>query len=194
LIGNDPAHRFGGLACLLRQIEHAAAQLLARLIEFALNLARHVLHFGDRLTEAVSGVFERPGQLRVGLFESRLQCLCGSLAFLGRRVANAFKLAGDRNRRAPCRGCERGADLLSASLGPGETVFDIRRESPKRRFKSLAAAREVADECLQAAVAVPKGVVERLLLPGEILPDLCERLRMLRELSRERAGVGLGGG
>ena len=139
-------------------------------------------------------MFERAGQLRVGLFEGRLQRLGGSLAFLGGRVANAFKLAGDRNRRAPCSGCERGADLLSASLGPGETVFDVGRESPKRRFESLATAREIADERLQVAVAVLKGVVERLLLSGEIPSDRCERLRVLRELPRERACVGLGGG
>ena len=61
LIGNHPPHRFGGLACLLRQIEHAATQLLPRLVEFALNLARHVLHFGDRLTETVGGVIKRAG-------------------------------------------------------------------------------------------------------------------------------------
>ena len=164
------------------------------MVEFALNLARHVLHFGDRLTEAVSGVFERAGQLRVGLFEGRLQRLGGSLALLGRRVANGFKLAGDRNRRAPCGGGERGADLLSASLGPGETVFDVGRKSPERRFEGLAAAREIADERLEAAVAVLKGVVERLLLPGEIPSDRCERLRMLGELPGERARVGLGGG
>ena len=47
LVGNDPSHRVCGLARLLWQIEDAAAQLLPGLIQFTLNLARHVLHFGD---------------------------------------------------------------------------------------------------------------------------------------------------
>ena len=194
LIGNDPPHRFGGLARLLRQIEHAAAQLLPSLIEFALNLARHVLHFGDRLAEAVGGVFERAGQLRVGLFEGRLQRLRGSLALLGRGVANGFKLARDRDRRAPCGGGERSADLLGASLRPGEAVFDVGREAPERRLEGLAAAGEIADERLEAAVAVFEGVVERLLLPCEIPSDRRESFRVLGELPGERACVGLGGG
>ena len=69
-------------------------------VEFALDLARHVLHLRDRLAEPVRGVIERAGQLGVGLIDGRLQRLGGSLALLGRRVANGFELAGDRDRGA----------------------------------------------------------------------------------------------
>ena len=194
LVGNDPPHRLGGLARLLRQIEHAATQLLPGLVEFTLNLARHVLHFRDRLTEAVGGVIERAGQLRVGLLDGRLQRLGGSLALLGGRVANGLELAGDRNRRASCGGGERGADLLGARLRPVEAVLDVGREAPERRLEGLAAAREVADERLKAVVAALEREIERLLLAREIPSDRGERFRVLGELRGERARVGLGRG
>ena len=146
------------------------------------------------MTEAVGGVFERAGQLRVGLVQGRLQRLGGSLALLGRGVANGFKLTGDRDRSASCCGSERGADFLGASLRPGETVFDVCRKAPEGRLEGLAAAGEIADERLEAAVAVFEGVVERLLLPREIPSDRRERFRVLGELPGERACVGLGGG
>ena len=66
LIRTDPSHCFGGFARLLREIEHAAAQLLSSLVEFTLNLTRHFLHFGDRLTEAVRRVIKRASELRIG--------------------------------------------------------------------------------------------------------------------------------
>jgi len=137
-------------------------------------------------------MIKRAGQLRVGLFDGRLQCLGRSLALLCRRVANGFKLTCDRNRRAPCGGGERGADFLGASLRPSETVFDVGREAPERRLEGFTAARDVADERLEAAAAAFESGVERLLLLCEIASDNCESFRVLGELPGKRARVGLG--
>jgi len=139
-------------------------------------------------------VIKRAGQLRVRLFEGRLQRLRGSLALLRRRVANGFKLACDRDRRAPCGGRERGADLLGASLRPGKTVFDVGREAPKGRLEGFTAARDIADERLEAVVAAFESEIERLLLLCKIPSDRPERFRMLGELRGERGRVGLGRG
>ena len=194
LIGNDPPHRFGGLACLLWQIEDAAAQFLSRLIELALNLARHLLHLAHRLAEAVGGVLEGAGELGVGLFEGRLQRLRGPLALLGRGVANGFELAGDGDRRAPGGRGEGGADLLGASLRPGEAVLDVGGEPPERRLERFAAAGEIADERLQTALAMFEREIDRALLLGEIPSGRGQGFRVLGELRGDRAGVGLGGG
>ena len=139
-------------------------------------------------------MIKRAGQLRVGLFDGRLQRLGRSLALLCRRVANGFKLACDRNRRAPRGGGERGADLLGASLRPGETVFDVGRKAPECRLKGLTAARDIADERLEAAAAALESGVERLLLLRKIASDNRESFRMLGELPGKRARVGLGRG
>ena len=170
LVGNDPPHCVGGFACLLWQIEDAAAQLLARLVELALNLARHLSHFIHRLAESAGGVFESAGELGVGLLEGRLQRLCGPLALLGRGVANGLELAGDGDRGAPCGRGEGGADLLGASLRPGETVLDVGGKPPSVASNASPRRRKIADQRFEARMALFKRDVQRPLLFGQIAP------------------------
>ena len=146
------------------------------------------------MAEAVGGVVERAGKLGVGLLEGRLQRLGGPLALLGRGVANGFELSGDGDRRAPGRRGEGGADLLRPRLRPGETVLDVGGEPPEGRLEGFAAAGEIADERLQAALAMFEGEIERVLLLGEIPSNRGQAFRVLGELPGDRAGVGLGDG
>ena len=139
-------------------------------------------------------MLERAGKLGVGLLEGRLQRLGGPLALPGRGVANGFELSGDGDRRALGGRGQRGADLLRASLGPGEIVLDVGGETPERRLERFAPAGEFADQRLQAVVPMFEGEVERVLLLGEVPSDRAESFRVLGELPGERARVGLGGG
>src|ERR1700761_4863920 len=137
---------------------------------------------------------KRAGQLRIGLFEGCLQRLSRSLPLLCRRVTNGFELTCDRDRRTPCGCGQRGANFLGASLRPSKTVFDVGREAPECRLERFTAARDIADERLEAAAATFKGGVKRLLLLREIASHHCKSLRMLGELPGQRARVGLGRG
>src|SRR6185312_4924553 len=107
LIDDDAAHLRRALGGLLRQFEHAAAQLgagrfelalhvLTRGFEFALHLGRHLLHAAQRLREARIGLLEQRMGVAGGLVEDVAHRRGGAPALGVGLFAHALELLADR--------------------------------------------------------------------------------------------------
>ena len=151
LVDDHPAHLRRALGGLLRQLEHAAAQFLARVVELALHVGRHLLHRLHDLGEAVGGLLQQLLRLDRVLLEQALAVVRHLLVKFVQGFARALvlrlgggadrrMLLGDRARAFRGRFGDQPRDIAGTLLRGAQQFIEQAREPLQPLVEVLGAA------------------------------------------------------